>query len=90
MGVDRKLSEGLCKAQESFSNVLPQPISPSLEVVADACGFRIGAVLLQEGPPVAFENRGTPPAECHIDEQELLAVVHCYREEVRSIVGVVQ
>ena len=59
--------------------VLAQPdFNQPFEVVADACGFGIGAVLLQQGRPIAFESRGMTSAECnyHIGEQELLGVVH--------------
>ena len=75
--------------------VLAQPdFSKPFEVVADACGFGIGAVLLQDGRPAAFESRGMTSAECnyHIGEQELLAVVHamrawcCYLEGVQCTV----
>ncbi len=42
--------------------------------------FWNGAVLLQEGRPIAFESRGMTSAKCkdHIGEQELLGVVHAY------------
>ena len=89
--------EAFDKAKHTLVSVpvLAQPdFSKPFEVVADACGFGIGAVLLQEGRPVAFESRGMTPAECnyHIGEQELLAVVHamrtwrCYLEGVKCTV----
>lgn len=89
--------KAFAKAKETLVNVpvLAQPdFRRSFEVVADACGFGIGAVLLQEGRPVAFESRGITSAECNynIGEQESLAVVHpmrtwrCYLEGVTCTV----
>ena len=58
----------------------PNPNDP-FEVIADACGTGIGAVLMQEGRPCAFESRGYNDAEANytVTEQEQLAVVHAMK-----------
>ncbi len=63
-------------------------MSKAFEVVPDACSRSVGAVLMQEGHPVAFGSRKMIPAELNYttSEQECLATVYamqkwrCYLE----------
>ncbi|GJP33550.1 hypothetical protein CLOM_g18077 [Closterium sp. NIES-68] len=93
----RQCQEAFDKVKTKLTNapvlVLPNPSKP-YEVVTNASTVGIGAVLLQEGRPVAFESRKLSPAEQRYttSEQELLAVVHalrtwrCYLEGVEFVV----
>lgn len=96
------------KCQESFeavkyalthAPVLTMPdFTKPFEVVTDACGDQhsggLGAVLMQEGRPIAYESRKLVDAELRYTttEQELLGVVHalkvwrCYLEGVKFTV----
>ena len=55
--------------------------SKPYEVVTDASDFGLGAVLLQEGHPIAFESRNLNSAELNftVTEKEMLSVVHALR-----------
>ena len=57
-------------------------VAEKLEVVADASGFALGAILLQDGHPVAFESRKLKPAEMnyHPGELEFLAIVYALQK----------
>ncbi|HEY9805774.1 MAG TPA: RNase H-like domain-containing protein, partial [Candidatus Obscuribacterales bacterium] len=58
----------------------PDPSKP-YTVTVDASDIGLGAVLEQDGRPVAFESRKLIPAErnYHATDRELLAVVHALR-----------
>ncbi|GIL61067.1 hypothetical protein Vafri_15468, partial [Volvox africanus] len=53
-----------------------------VEVFSDASLYGTGAVLLQEGQPIAFTSKKFLGAETHYTtgEQELLAVLHALKE----------
>ena len=80
------LKDALCSAPVLVLLDLSKPF----EVSADACGVGLGAVLMQDGQPIAFDGKRLTPAEQNNDvgEQEFLAVIHalehwrCYLDGV--------
>ena len=84
----QKAFEWVKKALQEAPVLLMPSFHKPFEIRADASGTGIGAVLLQNDRPVAYESRRFKPAECNytVGEQEMLAVVHacmlwrCYIE----------
>ena len=79
----------------THAQVLAMPeYGQPFEVVCDASLAGLGAVLMQNGRPIAYESRALKPAEVKYTttDQELLAVVHamgtwrCFLEEVKCTV----
>jgi transposase InsO family protein len=83
------------KAKLTAAPVLAAPdFTKPFEVIADASAYALGAILLQDGRPIAFESRKLTAAQqnYHTTEKELLAVIHaltvwrCYLDGARFTV----
>ena len=72
------LKEALCNAPVLAMRDWTLPV----EVICDASVHGVGAVLMQEGHPIAFESQRFNDAAYNYDtgEQEMLAVVHALRK----------
>eukprot|EP00775_Hariotina_reticulata_P004792 gene4793-5042_t len=69
----------LLKEKLTHAPVLAMPdFEKPFEIVADASNTAVGAILLQDGKPIAFESRKLTPAEVAYDtmEREMTAVIH--------------
>jgi hypothetical protein len=76
--------EASCWVKKSLQNapVLAYPDTQKpFALLADDSGFGMGAILSQEGHPIAYESAKFSPAELNYTtgEKELLAIVHSLR-----------
>ena len=64
-------------------------LKKSFEVQCDACGESLGAVLLQEGHPIAYESQRLNSQEqvLGIHEKELLVVIHALSSWKHYLLG---
>jgi hypothetical protein len=87
----KECQEAFEKVKHALTNdpvLAPPELGKPFEMVSDASGVGLGAVLLQDGRPVAFESRKLLPAEQNytVTEQKMLGVIHalktwlCYLE----------
>ncbi len=83
-----KAFEALKKALSEAPVLRLPDFKKPFQLITDASDYALGAILLQEGHPIAFESRQMSPAEkgYHTTDKELLAIVHalqiwrCYLE----------
>ncbi len=67
---------------------LPDPDLP-FKLIADSCGFGLGAVLMQEGRPAAFYSTKPTAPECNFvyHEQALLAALVALKQLTTNLQG---
>src|SRR4051794_5179417 len=88
------LKERLMTAPVLSTPIYADPENPAdkqtpFEITTDASNYAIGAVISQEGHPIAYHSRKLSPAEQNyaVHEKELLAVVDAVREWHHYIEG---
>jgi hypothetical protein len=84
--------EAFEKVKHALTNapvLAPPELGKPFKVVLDASGVGLGAVLLQDGRPVAFKSRKLSPAEHNytVTEQVMLRVVHALKTWQCSLKG---
>jgi len=80
--------DALKKALISAPTLKLPDLNKPFQVITDASDYALGAILIQDGQPIAYESRKLSSAEqnYHTTDKELLAVVHalsvwrCYLE----------
>ena len=86
--------EGIKQALSSASVLALPAFDKPFTLVCDASDYGVGAVLMQDDRPIAYESRRFSPAELNytVSEKEALAVVHalkiwrCYLESGQEVV----
>ena len=74
----------------SNAHVLATPkFTKPFVIECDMLGFGIGAILMQDEHPIAFESRNLSKKEClkYIDNKEILAIMHALAKWGKYMLG---